>query len=586
MGSRELDAVLNAALGLLVAATGFAGMLLAAAHAAAALTGQPGPAVGLAEGALALLDHPTDPGRAWGTPVHAGVYGGLVAVEVGLVIAVGYGLWRAFRDTGPTRETNPRRLPGLPTGRAVQRHTGENALLERAPVLRPSLAGATHVDPEQVGYQLARSHGRSVWMSVEDSLVVVGPPRSGKGMNVVVPMILEAPGAVVSTSLFTENLALTIRQRAKRGPVAVFAPTLGDAVPSAMRWSPIRGCEHPDTAQLRATALAAGTSKGVENASFWQDKTIQALYPMLHAASISAATTAVFDRWCSGPALAAEAVAILRDHPDAVPGWADKLDEIVSADPRTRDNMWSGVAQATRSLSNPAVLKACSPGPGEQFDPTEFLASNGTLYIVGDDKGLDAPLVAALIEDLFAVMKRTANTSPGNRLDPPALLMLDEVANIATLPSLPTIMSAGGGRGITPVIVEQSRSQTRDRWGVDAERAIWGAATVKLVLGGLSDAQDLHDLSTLAGTRDERTPTVSYNPDGTRGSSTSWREVPILRPEQIATLPKGVAVMIHPGQAPTVVDLVPYTHRPDADQIAADRATITAQLRSAAPKAG
>jgi hypothetical protein len=46
---------------------------------------------------------------------------------------------------------------------------------------------------------------------------------------------------VVTTSLFTDNIALTMRQREKRGPVAVFAPSLRDPLPSAMRWSPIRG---------------------------------------------------------------------------------------------------------------------------------------------------------------------------------------------------------------------------------------------------------------------------------------------------------------------------------------------------------
>jgi type IV secretory pathway TraG/TraD family ATPase VirD4 len=343
-----------------------------------------------------------------------------------------------------------------------------------------------------------------------------------------------------------------------------------------MRWSPIRGCEQPDTAQLRATALAAGTSRGVENASFWRDKTIQALYPMLHAAAISGATTRDFDLWCSGPSLAEEAVTILRDHPSAVPGWADKLDEIVNADPRTRDNMWAGVQQATKALSNPNVLEACSPRLSEHFDPAQFLAESGTLYVVGDDKGVDGPLVAALIEDIFAAAKHIANTSTGNRLDPPLLLMLDEAANIAYLPSLPTMVSAGG-RGVTTVNVWQSRAQARDRWGADTEHAIWGASTVKLVFGGLSDAQDLHDLSTLVGTRSERTDTAGG--DGTPSTSTSWREVPIMRPEQIHTMPKGVALMLHPGQQPTLVDLIPYTDRPYGAQLAEDRDAVTAILR-------
>jgi type IV secretory pathway TraG/TraD family ATPase VirD4 len=573
------DQTANLLLTLIVAACAAGGVLWLAAHAAARLVGADRPEADPISGVWALVNNPGDPAAAWHTDLGAVAYWAVVAALVAVAAAVAVLLWRATRPRGPRRETDPHHLVGLPTGRAAVRTAGVKPLLARAEILRPSFAEMKRVRPEQVGYRIGRVGRRDVWLSVEDSLLVLGPPRSGKGMNTVVPMILEAPGAVVTTSLFTDNIALTMRQRAKRGPVAVFAPSLGKFLPSAMRWSPIRGCDQPDTAQLRATALAAGTSRGVENASFWRDKTIQALYPMLHAAAISGATTADFDRWCSGPALAEEAVTILRDHPRAVPGWADKLAEIINADPRTRDNMWAGVQQATKSLSNPNVLDACSPRAGEQFDPARFLAESGTLYVVGDDKGVDGPLVAALIEDIFAAAKHIANTSPGNRLDPPLLLMLDEAANIAYLPSLPTMVSAGGGRGVTTVNVWQSRAQARDRWGSDAERAIWGASTVKLVLGGLSDAQDLGDLSTLVGTREERTDTASVNGDGTRSTSSSWREVPIMRPEQIHTMPKGVALMVHPGQQPALVDLIPYTKRPYGEQLATDRDAITALLR-------
>jgi hypothetical protein len=41
-----------------------------------------------------------------------------------------------------------------------------------------------------------------------------------------------------------------------------------------------------------------------------------------------------------------------------------------------------------------------------------------------------------LIEDIFAAAKHIANTSRGNRLDPPLLLMLNEAANIAYLPCM------------------------------------------------------------------------------------------------------------------------------------------------------
>jgi type IV secretion system protein VirD4 len=385
------DQIADLVVPLLVAAVGMSGALWSAAWLTAAITGEPAPTAGLLDGAAALLADPANPGTAWGTSIGPATYWVLAGLIVSVAILIGVALWQLLRVRDPRRARDPHRLIGLPTSRQVARMSGERVLVRRAAIMRPSRARRRYVRPEQVGYRLGRVGRRPVWVSVEDSITVLGPPRSGKGINIVIPVIVEAPGAVVTTSMFTDNLALTMTERAHRGPVAVFAPSLGHTLPSGMRWSPIRGCEEPDTAQLRATALGAGTGRGVENASFWQDKTIQALYPMLHAAAITTASTADFDRWCSGPALAAEAVSILRDNPRAVPGWADKLDEIITADPRTRDNMWAGVAQATRALSNPTVLAACTPGPTELFDVDRFLAQSGTLYIVGTRKASTAP---------------------------------------------------------------------------------------------------------------------------------------------------------------------------------------------------
>ena len=56
-----------------------------------------------------------------------------------------------------------------------------------------------------------------------------------------------------------------------------------------------------------------------------------------------------------------------------------------------------------------------------------------------------------------------------------------------------------------------------------------------------------------------------------------------MRPEQIHTMPKGVALMVHPGQQPALVDLIPYTNRPYGQQLTDDRDAVTALLRADEP---
>ena len=195
-------------------------------------------------------------------------------------------LVKLSRGGDGARRRDPRNLPGTATAAEVRQAAGARSVIRRARHARPSL---TRPHPREVGYFLGRSHGVATWASVEDSILVVGPPRSGKGLHLVVPTILNAPGAVVTTSTRPDNLALTYRARRAHGPVAVFDPQqLATGISDALRWSPVRGCEVPQIAMIRARGLAAGTgmSRTVDGGDFWQGQTEAVLRALLHAAAL------------------------------------------------------------------------------------------------------------------------------------------------------------------------------------------------------------------------------------------------------------------------------------------------------------
>ena len=148
------------------------------------------------------------------------------------------------------------------------------------------------------------------------------------------------------------------------------------------------------------------------------------------------------------------------------------------------------------------------------------------------------------MEDLVETARRLAARSAGARLDPPMLLALDEIGNLAPLPSLPTLMAEGGGTGITTLAVLQSLAQARDKWNEHQAGAIWDASIVKILLGGASNSRDLQDLSTLIGERDELTDSTTVGDYGSRSNQRSVRRVAILPPDRIRTLPFGTAVTL------------------------------------------
>lgn len=576
------DLFINLALGGLITAAVFTGILRVAGSVAAFLTGLPEPSGSFTSG-VGVLATPTDPGAALGAEgLNPFVYWAVVTVVLGVLGTAGFFVVRVIYQG--RSKSDPHRLAGTATAAEVSRVASPKALVKKAATLRPSLTGTPA--PSDVGYLLGTGKGGQVWATVEDSILLIGPPRSGKGLHVVINAILDAPGAVITTSTRPDNLTATLKAREKKGKVAVFDPQqLAPGLPAGMRWSPVRGCQDPLTAMIRAKGLATATGfGGVQDAGFWEGKTTAAIQTLLHAAALDGRDAKTLYQWALNPTLAADAVRILSSHPGAAEGWADSLDAMVQADPRTRDSIWQGVSLAFSALADPRVLDAVSPGPGEEFDPEEFLLGNGTLYLLatGAGAGASSALVAAFIEDLVETARKIAARSPGARMDPPLLLALDEIGNLAPLPSLPTLMAEGGGTGITPLPVLQSLAQAREKWGENQANAIWDASIVKIILGGASNSRDLQDLSTLIGDRDETTDSMTTDAYGAHSSQRSIRRVPILPPDVLRTLPFGTGVVMLRTARPIITNLRPWPSRADAKQLRTDRGEVEQLLQGGA----
>jgi type IV secretory pathway TraG/TraD family ATPase VirD4 len=562
------------ALGVFMAGAALGGVLWAAGAASALISGHRVPEGHYLSG-LEAFDHFGDPSAAWASPVGPAVLYwplALLAVLAGALVAyVACKLWRSFDASKPA---DPSRAEGMATRNEVRQVAGAKALVSRSGDLRRSLERPRPVD---IGFRLGTARGVACWASVEDSVLVLGPPRSGKGLHLVVPMVLDAPGAVVTTSTRPDNLALTLTARAGRGPVMVFDPQglagSGGHLP-LLRWPLTRGCEEAHTAMVRAQALVpAAGSAGVENANFWRAQALSVTRCLLHAAALDCRPAADLYRWSHAAGAAKEAITVLGSHPGAVPGWDRALDAVVSAEQRTRDSIWAMVANTFAPLADPAVLASLSPDPSTELDPLAFLAMRGSVYLLGTASGASAAatLVAALVEDLVESARKLAARSPGQRLDPPLALVLDEAANYP-LPSLPSLMSEGGGSGITTIAVLQSLAQARDRWGREAAEAIWDAAIVKVVLGGSANADDLADLSRLTGERAVREWSETHHgSQAGRSVSSSVRYRPVLEASELRRLRFGTALLLLRSAAPVVMVLRPWTARPDAPALRAAR---------------
>ncbi|MGO1922186.1 MAG: type VI secretion protein, partial [Microbacterium sp.] len=199
------DELTNAALIGLVGMFGIALILRAAGSVSALLTGAPQPEAGPASG-LDVLFNPGNPAAALDSDeLNSVAYWITTAVMLAGLVAAGVWAWVRLHRHSRKVETDPRRLVGTATNHDVAQTASPKALLRRAGTLRPSL---NDPDPGDVGYRIGTSKGREVWASVEDSILLIGPPRSGKGLHIVIPAILVEDGVVFSTSTIPENLSV------------------------------------------------------------------------------------------------------------------------------------------------------------------------------------------------------------------------------------------------------------------------------------------------------------------------------------------------------------------------------------------
>jgi type IV secretion system protein VirD4 len=438
---------------------------------------------------------------------------------------------------------------------------GPYRLRQRVPLELTALPWARWMQRPFLGW--ARSWwGGSSWIvgSAGTTTGVIGPHESGKTFGVLVPQLLLWGGPAVSTSTKPDVIRATGGRRLGLaeelgGRVYVYAPTSapGELVEGLrpMRWSPLAGCQDTRIATLRVDALVntARVSGGVEDPTHWRAGAARVLRPYFLAAAhhpVRPGDLSVVHDWLARREFD-EPLGIL-DGLGSFDGdqWAAGLRGVADTPPRELGSFFSAAENALLATADPKVLRSTT---GTDLDPVEFLTTRSTLYIVSpsEHQVVVAPLISALVESIVIA---AYDLHRAGRLDRRLLLSLDEIANIAPLPSLGSIASQGTSQGVNLSWAAQSLAQLRDRYGPDMAYAIWSESTAKVVFGGLADGPMLNDLSTLIG---ERRVTM-------RGSSTSWMGGshstrttvyrPRVTPGELAQLRSGWALLHYrPGRA-------------------------------------
>ena len=312
---------------------------------------------------------PSRPGAAART---AAIWGALVTTQlvvVGLVV-VSVRLVRIVRGATGDRRGDPMKVNRSHVERrmgrkAVDRHTA--ALYGKDAVPDGNLLA--------LGVDVAT--GAKLFAKSEDYILAVGVPRVGKGEGFVIPAVLRHKGPAVVTATRHDTYMDTAGVRARVGPVFVFDPQ--GLVPDAekLRWNPVKGCEVPQTAILRARGFAgfAGVGPAVDGGgAYWEQVAASIIRSYLHAAALEGLGVEQLLDWSRHPG-AREPVRILSRHP-VPPG-----DGTRTWPPPPRSNPGIGTRSGRRCAgpSTASPTRWCWRPPGSTTTPsTQPPSSIGT----------------------------------------------------------------------------------------------------------------------------------------------------------------------------------------------------------------
>lgn len=369
---------------------------------------------------------------------------------------------------------------------------------------------------------LGRVGLRRVSLPPLQSLLVLGQTRSGKTTRLAAPALTSWHGPAVVTSIRRDLLSLTItaRQTGNR-PTWVFDPT--DFF--AARWSPLDGCGDWRRAMQMASWLTEVAYSGSDRDADWAGWAEKMLAPMLHAAARADLTMAAVARWLD----TRDWRSVAKHLPTDPAGPAEAWTASISRPEKQQGSILSVAESILKVFADPGVAEATSKS---EFTVAELLAANGTLYIVSPahEQARLRPIFTALLR---SVLNYAVDQGP---LDPPLLLVLDEIANIAPLEDLPQIASTCAGEGIQLVTVFQDGSQIKSLYR-DLAESIWTNHPARVVLpSGMLDMDTLDRLARLLGEE----AVAQRNPSGT--ITTSRRQVATA--DELYQMPRGVGVLL------------------------------------------
>ncbi len=415
------------------------------------------------------------------------------------------------------------------------------------------------------GIFLGRYGRRSLILAGQQGVLLSAPPRSGKGVGVVVPNLLMWTGSVVVTDIKRENWTLTAGYRRSLGQeVHLFDPLAEDG--RTAHWNPFFYVSEDPTLRISGIQRIAGMfypdPPGVD--PFWSASARSLFLGIsLYLFETPSATKTIGEVLRQGMANADEGFGahwkrVIEGRKSGglplSPQCVRALCDVIDLAPTTASSIRKTFTSRLDLWLNPILDEATATN---DFDLRELRSRPMSVYVgvSPDDLERLKPLLNLFFEQAIGLQTREL-PEHNPKLKHQVLMLLDEFSTMGRIPVIANAVAFLPGYNVRILIVIQTPSQLREVYGHDAADTIQKALATRIVYApkDYSDAEEISKElgNTTVKVKSHSKPLSGLGAKGGRSRSVNVSEQrrALLLPQEVQHMGRERQIIFYEGLRP------------------------------------
>lgn len=419
-----------------------------------------------------------------------------------------------------------------------------------------------------MGIIIGKYRGRFLLFSGQQFVLLAAPTRSGKGVAVVVPNLLNWSGSAVVLDIKLENYLLTSAFRARHGQrVFLFNPFAEDG--HTHRWNPLDAISRDPNLRVGDLLTLAGilypAQPGDKDGNFWSDSAknlFLALALMVLESPDVPSTLGEILRQSGGRGEGLKSYLVDRiatRQAAEIPYSSDclgALHRFLSASDNTLANIIASFAAPLVHFANPLIDAATA---ASDFALDRVRDEKVTIYIgIQPNRVADASL---LLNVLFGqlIHANTRELPSADRHPHQCLLILDEFPAIGKIAILARANAYIAGYGLRLLTVIQSVAQLEGVYGQSDARTLMTnhAAQILFTPREQKDASSYSEMLgyyTVKAMSKGRSVNRGFRSGGSSSETISDQRRALMLPQELRELPQGQQIIVMENTPPILCE--------------------------------